>query len=683
MKKTQVGDFSIVSEGRGIPVLIMGPPEVFIATMPDELKQYCVFYGINYPFKMDGSEKKIPLQYQLSHWKSINDVCDFYHDIGYAFCRKLGCEKFIVIRPSMLGAVADLMCQRHKDHVLGSCFLSLAETAEVADTKFEDNDINDDVVFGTAFKDGKAIEDFHFYLDALHEDAGKDFNDVETFRPIWVELWKKGTDNIQTQMVLLRVLAGYEIGDSELNTLLIAGENDGRQPVRKVKEFRLPLNYKRVILPGGHITHFEFHLEFADVFIGWLEETGIKRPESKIADRTIALRKINADLKEEIKRRQIVEGELRTSRTRYKTLTTISPVGIFRFNKNTRLVDANAVFIRLTDLKDKVVFLKDFLSKIESQNLEDLRKLIKKLDHEQDIIKFECQFTHSGRKYWVLCQMVKETVGNDGISYVGTLTDLTKRRKAETLAYHHQNELAHYSRVNTLAEMVTGISHELAHPLSCVVQYAGALQNTLNNNHKVDVEYANHILRKVEKNTERAGVILHKIKKFITKKEIQKADILIDDLVKEVVSLLKFELLDTGITLKMQIHDERLRIMGDAIQIQQVILNIVKNAIEAIKESNSRNKNITIRTKKSDSNYVGIYIRDTGPGITNNKIKTIFEPFYSTKTKGTGMGLSISSTILKSHAGSLTVESEPKIGTTFLIRLPLTKHMSTQREVYA
>src|SRR3990167_8261831 len=105
MKSTKVGFFDILFEGEGdIPVLVLGPPQVFIPTIPDELKKYCVFYGLDYPFKIN-DKHRIPKKYQLRSWNSIQTVCQFYHDVGYDFAKTLNKDKFIVIGPSMMGVV--------------------------------------------------------------------------------------------------------------------------------------------------------------------------------------------------------------------------------------------------------------------------------------------------------------------------------------------------------------------------------------------------------------------------------------------------------------------------------------------------------------------------------------------------------------------------------------------------
>ena len=354
MESIKVGCFNIIKEGVGdIPVLILGPPEVFIPTIPDELKNYCVFFGINYPFKVFPEDKEmLPEKYHLQHWRTIEDVGQFYRDVGVSFCKKLGQEKIIVIGPSMFCVVADHLSIKYPDDVLAACFLSPAQTTEVAKLDFHCGN-----TFGSAVHNGEELANFHFYLDMLHKDAVKDFNDIETFRSIWVDLWKKGTNNVLTQMVLMSILGGHVIGKSNLNVLIIAGETDGRFSIDLVKALRLPINYKRVILPGGHAAHFEYQLEFADVFTEWLKELKLKCPEPKIADRTIELRKSNAKLKEEIKIRKIIESDLRSSRDRYKTLSAIAPVGIFRFDVSGQFVDHNKVFSKLTGLTKKTICL--------------------------------------------------------------------------------------------------------------------------------------------------------------------------------------------------------------------------------------------------------------------------------------------------------------------------------------
>lgn len=666
MKSIKAGCFNIIKEGNGdIPVLVLGPPEVFIPTIPDELKNDCVFFGVNYPFKtFPEDQETLPEKYQLDHWHSIDDVGQFYHDIGVSFCKDLKQKKFIVIGPSMLCVLAEYIGDKYPEDVLAVCFLSPAQTTEhtTLNKQFAQT-------FGSTTTKEAELANLHFYLDILHKEAIKDFNDIETFRPIWVGLWRKGTNNVRTQAVLMSILGGHVIGKSNLNTLIIAGETDGRFSIDKVKAFRLPLNYKRVILPGGHVAHFEYHLEFADIFTGWLKELKLKCPEPKIADRTLELRKSNALLKEEIKRRKIIESDLRNSREHYKTLSAIAPVGIFRFHANGRFVDKNKVFSKLTGLNKNNIFLEDFINTIQSSNINVIKQSIAKMQIKGTPCKFECQLG-SIQKRWVLCHILREVI-NDDIFYIGTLTDLTKRREAEELAYQHQSELAHYARLSTISEMVSGIAHEIAQPLSSISQYAYSLRTIMN-----DCEHTNsqcqNILHKIEMQAERAGLVLQRIKNFIIRKEIKKEKVLIDDILFDIKELLHIELKTNQIQLQINIDEQDfpLSVFVDNIQIQQVILNITKNAIEAMQEYDVKEKKITIDVNKQPNNNLAITIADTGPGIPKNKLHSIFDQFYTTKEKGTGVGLSISKTIIKAHGGSISVSSQINQGTVFSIQLP-------------
>lgn len=667
MQSIKIGCFDIIKEGVGeIPVLILGPPEVYIPSFSDELKNYCVFFGINYPFKMFPEDKELlPQKYQLDQWHSIADIGQFYRDVGVSFCKNLKQKKFIVIGPSMMCVLAEYLGNQYPDDVIAACFLSPSQTTDAATL-----DLQFSKIFGSAIKNGQEIANFHFYLDMLHQDAVKDFNDIETFRPIWIELWRKGTNNVQTQMVLMKILEKHVIGTSHLNILITAGETDGRFSIDNVKAFRLPLNYKRIILPGGHMAHFEYHLEFADVFTGWLEELKLKSPEPKIEDRTIELRQSNAKLKEEIKRRKIIESDLRNSRERYKTLSAIAPVGIFRVHASGRFVDKNHVFNKLTGLNKKIICMEDFIDSIQSSNATLIKQYITNMQEKGEPCRFECQFG-STQKRWVLCHILQE-VTNDDIFYIGTLTDLTKRREAEELAYRRQSELAHYARLSTISEMVSGIAHEIAQPLSSISQYAYALRHIMNDSKQTNSR-CQSILQKIEKQAERAGQVLQRIKNFITKKEIKKERVLISNILFDIKELLHFELKTNQIQLQINIDEQDfpLCIFVDNIQIQQVIVNITKNAIEAMQENNSKEKKIIIKANKQHDDNLIIAIADTGPGISEDTLHSIFDQFYTTKEKGTGVGLSISNTIIKAHGGSISVSSQVNQGTVFSIQLPL------------
>ena len=356
-------------------------------------------------------------------------------------------------------------------------------------------------------------------------------------------------------------------------------------------------------------------------------------------------------------------------------------MGIFRINEKGQFLDKNEVFSSLTGLFNQLIFLNCFLSVITSSNAKEIQLAIYSLTPAAGVLKFECQFGCADQRRWVICHLIKEESSGD-LNYIGTLTDLTEKNLAEELAYKHQNELAHYSRINTLAEMVTGISHELAQPLSSISQYVFSLKNELHKINKLSV-VCKELTHKIEMQTERAGTILHKIKNFIVRKKVQKNIIRIYDLIFDVKDLLFFDLTENNIYFDILIKDRSISIHVDAIQIQQVILNIVKNAVEAMIDTTGK-KQVLIKVEKGDY-YVNIFIQDNGPGIDADKLQCIFDPFYTTKSTGTGMGLAISATIINAHSGTIYAKSIVGVHTVFTIQLPLCHELIDREveEVYA
>ncbi|MEA2078622.1 MAG: PAS domain S-box protein [Pseudomonadota bacterium] len=246
--------------------------------------------------------------------------------------------------------------------------------------------------------------------------------------------------------------------------------------------------------------------------------------------------------------------------------------------------------------------------------------------------------------------------------------DVSERVHAEDQARDTIRKLAHVGRLSSMGEMASGIAHELNQPLTAIMSFAQASRRMLDSNSADIVEYK-AILERIAANAKLAGEIIQRVRGFVRKTEPNKAPVELRLLIHEVTGLLSSELRHGDIQLSLHVDDALPRVSGDPIQIQQVLVNLLRNAIEAITEHNAWLREISISAKVSQQKNVIVEVHDTGPGIPAEVQKQLFDAFITTKPEGLGVGLSICHTIIEAHGGTLCVESLAGEGTVFRFTL--------------
>lgn len=249
-----------------------------------------------------------------------------------------------------------------------------------------------------------------------------------------------------------------------------------------------------------------------------------------------------------------------------------------------------------------------------------------------------------------------------------------ERRQTEHELRVLQDRLAHVSRVSTMGEMATGLAHELNQPLAAMLSYAYAGEQTLHDsNGSVDVEYLQELFEKLSGQAARAGEIIRRLRTLVGKRTAARARVDIEDPVVEVLALLDATLRRNEVQVDLKLDLQPCPVNIDEIQIQQVLVNIIRNAIDAMKSTEPEKRRLAIITSAQGAEAVDVAIQDSGEGLSEDELGRVFDAFVSSKPEGMGMGLAISRTIVESHGGSLSVASNPHRGVTFRIQLPLAK----------
>jgi PAS domain S-box-containing protein len=263
-----------------------------------------------------------------------------------------------------------------------------------------------------------------------------------------------------------------------------------------------------------------------------------------------------------------------------------------------------------------------------------------------------------------------------GIEFVGAVTDVTARKRAEEKLHEAQAELAHVTRVTALGELAASIAHEVNQPLAAIAANAAACQRWLDRD-PPDLEEARSTVQSIIKDGNRAGEVIQRVRGLVSKTIDQKVPLDINEVINEVITLLHHELVSHRIWLRMELAPTLGLILGDRIQLQQVILNLVINGIEAMQPITDRPRELVIRTHQDEARQILVTVSDCGVGLTAGNTDRLFDAFFTTKSSGMGMGLSICRSIAESHGGRLSASSNVGPGAMFQFTLPLHQEDNT------
>jgi len=250
-----------------------------------------------------------------------------------------------------------------------------------------------------------------------------------------------------------------------------------------------------------------------------------------------------------------------------------------------------------------------------------------------------------------------------------TSHDVTARKQAEEALRRMQEELAHVSRALTMGEMAASIAHEVNQPLSAVVINGNACLRWLAGD-SPNLDEARDAARCIVRDGKRASDVLARIRSFLKGEGAEKTRLDLNEGIREVVALAQAEVRKNGVTLRMELARDLPPVRGDRVQLQQVVLNLILNAVEAMSAVEDRPRELVIRTQSGELDPVRVTVQDSGRGLDPESTKRLFDAFYTTKPGGMGMGLSICRSIVESHGGRLRAAPNDGPGATFSFTLP-------------
>ena len=248
------------------------------------------------------------------------------------------------------------------------------------------------------------------------------------------------------------------------------------------------------------------------------------------------------------------------------------------------------------------------------------------------------------------------------------IEDLKRAEEERERLRQLQSELAHIQRVTTIGELAASIAHEVNQPIAAAVTDANTCMRWLARDYP-DLEEARAAAMRVVKDATRASEIISRIRLLFNKGTSERELINVNEIIGEMTVLLRSEAIRYNISVRTELAADLPQVMGDRVQLQQVVMNLMRNGIDAINEANMAG-DLTIKSQRNAVDQLLISISDTGIGLPPEQADKVFDAFFTTKPQGTGMGLSISRSIIESHGGRLWATANPDRGTTFQFTLP-------------
>jgi len=259
----------------------------------------------------------------------------------------------------------------------------------------------------------------------------------------------------------------------------------------------------------------------------------------------------------------------------------------------------------------------------------------------------------------------------------GASRDISGQKQAQFEAQLLRQEVAHAGRVSMMGQLAAALAHEINQPLSAILRNAEAAEIFMEEA-SPDLDEIRAIVADIRKDDERAGSVIERMRSMLRRQELDTRPLDVGELVGSVLALLKADSAERHIRLDVKVPQDLPFVLGDRVHIQQVLLNLIINGMDAIDGSESQDRCVTVIAVADTTRAVQIAVSDTGSGIPPEKLAIVFEPFFTTKTKGMGMGLPICRSIIEAHGGRFWAENNPANGATFRFTVPVADEVILQ-----
>ncbi|MFZ1917047.1 MAG: PAS domain S-box protein [Terriglobales bacterium] len=369
---------------------------------------------------------------------------------------------------------------------------------------------------------------------------------------------------------------------------------------------------------------------------------------------------------------RLAHAQVLRSEERWRSVFENSAVGVALTDLNGRFIATNLVYQKMLGYTEDELQQLTFLDLTHEENVEENRTLIGELlDGMSRQFQIEKQHRRKdGQLVWVR-NNVSVVPGTERMPrfLMAISEDVTQRKLSEEALARARSELAKVARITSLGVLTASIAHEINQPLSGIVTNASTCLRMLSAD-PPNIDGALETVRRTLRDGNRASDVITRLRTLYSKKEPSLESMDLNEATREVTALSLSELQRSGVTLRYELPDNLPPVVGDRIQLQQVVLNLLRNAADSMSTIDDRPRELLIRTEQDEKNHVRLSVRDSGVGFAPQTAEKIFEPLYTTKTDGMGIGLSISRSIIEAHQGRLWATPNEGPGATFSFAIP-------------
>ncbi len=377
-------------------------------------------------------------------------------------------------------------------------------------------------------------------------------------------------------------------------------------------------------------------------------------------------------IQRDISERLLTAGKLEESERRFRAIFNSTYQFIGLLNPNGTVLEANKTALDFIGLSNADVIGKPFWEAPWWTHSQQLQQRVRDgimTAAQGKLVRFEAEHIGKDGERIDIDFSMKPVLNEQGevILVIPEGRDITERKLAEENARRMLQESAHMMRVNIMGEMASGMAHEVNQPLAALVSYCGTALKMVRDTPALP-EGLVDILERAAGQAHRAGDVIHHLREFVSKGSDNKSRVILDDLVQGVIDFISWELRNSDIQLAFLPASFSREALVDKVQIEQVLINLIRNSVEAIRQAGISGGRVDITTRPTADGSIEVSVADNGPGIDPVVADSLFEPYQTSKESGMGMGLSISRSIIEAHDGKLWVE-QPQQGAVFCMRL--------------
>ena len=410
-------------------------------------------------------------------------------------------------------------------------------------------------------------------------------------------------------------------------------------------------NEYRIVRPGGEVR--------------WM--AGYGRVELDAQGQPAFMRGVTRD----ITKRKLAEEALRESEARFRIVADVAPVMIWMSGPDNEGVFYNKGWLEFTGRSVDQELGAGWLEGVHAEDMANCLEVCGSAFRKREPFTVEFRLRQKDGEYRWLLDTGTPRFESDGtfLGYIGSCIDITERRQAELDHQLQSTELARVGRLAVMGELAASLAHEVNNPLGAMVTNASAGQRLLSHG-QLRTDELRELLADIVADGQRAREVIQGIRNMVRKTETTHALVDMKEIIRDLLRIVRADATARKVSLTAEVDENAGVVMANRVQLLQVLLNLTMNAFEALSIMRAETRRVIIRADRVQNGKICVSVRDTGPGFPSGLADQLFEPFFSTKTEGTGMGLAIARSIIEAHGGTLSAENCAEGGARFLICLP-------------